>query len=174
MPHRLGESPKFDRSAFAGYRFPPDVILLAVRWYLRYRLSYRDVAELLAERGIDVDHVTIYRWVIRFTPPLIDAARPCRHRVGDRWHVDETYVSVAGEWRYVYRAVDQYGRVVDVFVSPRRDAPAREAVLPQGDPGGGCPAGRSGDRQGQHVPCRYRRGASRGVPQRCEARQQCN
>jgi transposase-like protein len=97
------------------------VILLAVRWYLRYGLSYRDVEELLAERGIDVDHVTIYRWVQRFTPMLIDAARPCRHAVGGRWFVDETYVKVAGRWRYVYRAVDQYGQVIDVFVSRRRD-----------------------------------------------------
>ena len=69
---------------FAGFRFPPDVILVAVRWYLRYGLSYRDVEELLAERGISVDHVTIYRWVQRFTPLLIDAARPCRHAPGDR------------------------------------------------------------------------------------------
>ena len=69
-------------SGFAGFRFPPEVILLAVRWYLRYGLSYRDLEELLAERGIDVDHVTLYRWVQRFTPELIDAARPTRHRVG--------------------------------------------------------------------------------------------
>ena len=114
----------FDRSAFSGYRFPPEVILLAVRWYLRYGLSYRDVEELLAERGIEVDHVTIYRWVQRFTPLLIDAARPCRHAVGGRWFVDETYVKVAGTWRYVYRAVDQHGQVIDVFVSPRRNIEA--------------------------------------------------
>jgi IS6 family transposase len=75
-----------------GFRFPPDVIMVAIRWYLRYSLSYRDVEELLAERGIIVDHVTIYRWVQRFTPLLIDAARPCRHVPGDRWFVDETYV----------------------------------------------------------------------------------
>jgi IS6 family transposase len=110
--------------SFAGYRFPPDLILLAVRWYLRYGLSYRDVEELLAERGIDVDHVTIYRWVQRFTPLVIDAARPCRHSVGDRWFVDETYVRVAGVWRYVYRAVDQHGQVIDVNVSKRRNVDA--------------------------------------------------
>jgi transposase-like protein len=77
-----------------------------------------------AERGVEADHVTIYRWVQRFTPLLIDAARPCRHAVGDRWFVDETYVKVAGIWRYVYRAVDQYGQVIDVYVSPRRDTAA--------------------------------------------------
>jgi transposase-like protein len=112
------------RSAFAGFRFPPEVIVLAVRWYLRFGLSYRDVEELLAERGVEVDHVTVYRWVQRFTRLLAEAARPCRHAVGDRWFVDETYVKVAGRWRYVYRAIDQFGQVIDVFVSPQRDARA--------------------------------------------------
>ncbi|MCP4965338.1 MAG: IS6 family transposase [bacterium] len=113
-----------DLSAFSGYRFPPEIIMLAVRWYLRYGLSYRDVEELLAERGIEVDHVTIYRRVQRFTPLLIDAALPCRHTVGNRWFVDETYVKVSGTWRYVYRAVDQHGQVIDVYVSKRRNIPA--------------------------------------------------
>jgi transposase, IS6 family len=112
--------PAVPSSAFAGFRFPAEIIVLAVRWYLRYGLSYRDVEELLAERGIEVDHVTVYRWVERFTPLLADAAGPCRHAVGDRWFVDETYVKVAGRWRYVYRAVDQYGQIIDVYVSPRR------------------------------------------------------
>ncbi len=95
--------------------------MLAVRWYLRFGLSYRDVEELLVERGIEVDHLTVYRWVQRFTPLLAEAARPCRRTVGDRWYVDETYVKVAGPWWYVYRAVDQYGQVIDVYVSTRRD-----------------------------------------------------
>jgi transposase-like protein len=121
--HRFRRS-TLPRSAFAGFRFPADVIVLAVRWYLRFGLSYRDVEELLAERGVEVDHVTIYRWVQRFTPLLADAARPCRHAVGDRWQVDETYVKVAGQWRYVYRAIEQCGQVIEVFVSTRRDATA--------------------------------------------------
>ncbi len=108
----------------AGYRFPREVIAVAVRWYLRYGLSYRDVEELLAERGITVDHVTVYRWVQRFTPEFIDAARPARHSTGDRWFVDETYVKVAGRWTYLYRAVDQHGQIIDVLVSTRRDAAA--------------------------------------------------
>jgi IS6 family transposase len=112
------------RSSFAGFRFPPDVIVVAVRWYLRYGLSYRDVEELLAERGIEVDHVTIYRWVQRFTPLLVDAARPCRHAPGDRWFVDETSVKVAGRWVYLYRAIDQFGPVIDVLVSEKRDLAA--------------------------------------------------
>jgi transposase-like protein len=98
--------------------------VLAVRWYLRYGLSYRDVEELLPERGIEVDHVTVYRWVQRFTPLLAEAARPCRHSPGDRWFVDETYVKVNGVWRYVYRAIDQHGQVIDVLVSKRRDSEA--------------------------------------------------
>jgi transposase-like protein len=122
-PRRPRPAP-MPRSAFAGFRFPPDVIVLAVRWYLRFGLSYRDVEELLTERGVEVDHVTVYRWVLRFTPLLADAAKPCRHTVGDRWYVDETYVKVAGRWRYVYRAIDQFGQVIDVFVSARRDADA--------------------------------------------------
>jgi transposase-like protein len=112
------------RSAFAGFRFPPEVIALALRWYLRFGLSYRDVEELLAERGVQVDHVTVFRWVRRFTPLLAGAARWSRHAIGSRWHVDETYVKVAGSWRYVYRAVDEHGQVVDVYVSGRRDAAA--------------------------------------------------
>jgi transposase-like protein len=100
------------------------VIVLAVRWYLRFGLSYRDVEELLTERGVEVDHVTVYRWVQRFTRLLAEAARPCRHAVGDRWFVDETYVKVAGRWRYVYRAIDQFRQVIDVSVSPQRDARA--------------------------------------------------
>ena len=110
-----------------------------MRWYLRYSLSYRDLEELLAERGIDVDHVTLFRWVQRFTPELIDAARPGRHLAGDRWFVDETYVKVAGVWRYVYRAVDQHGQVIDVYVSNHRDITAARtfftaAVAAHGEP----------------------------------------
>jgi transposase-like protein len=107
------------------------VIVLAVRWYLRFGLSYRDVEELFAERGIEADHVTIYRWVQRFTPLLAEAARPCRHAVGGRWFVDETYVKVAGRWRSVYRAVDQTGQVVDVLVSARRDITAAHRFFDQ-------------------------------------------
>jgi transposase-like protein len=119
------------RSAFAGFRFPPEVIVVAVRWYLRFGLSYRDVEELLIERGVEVDHVSVYRWVQRFTPLLADAARPCRHAVDDRWQVDQTYVKVAGQWRHVYRAIDQTGQVIDVFVSWQRDANAARRFFQQ-------------------------------------------
>jgi transposase, IS6 family len=130
LPSRRRALPASD-SAFAGFRFPAEVIVLAVRWYLRYGLSYRDVEELLYERGVEVDHVTVYRWVQRFTPLLADAARFARHSPGDRWFVDETYVRVNGVWRCVYRAVDQDGQVIDVLVSARRDADAARRFFRQ-------------------------------------------
>jgi transposase, IS6 family len=75
-------------------------------------------------KGITVDHVTVYRWVQRFTPEFIEAARFCRHAPGDRWFVDETYLNVAGNWTYLYRAIDQHGQVIDVLLSARRDLAA--------------------------------------------------
>jgi IS6 family transposase len=108
-PHRYLRPCPAPRSAFTGYRFPPEVITPAVRWYLRFGLSYRDVEELLSERGIVVDHVSIYRWVQRFAPEFAEAARARQHVIGDRWRVDETYVKVGGFWRYLFRAIDQSG-----------------------------------------------------------------
>jgi transposase-like protein len=133
-------------SAFAGFRFPPEVISVAVRWYLRYGLSDRDVEELLAEHGITVDHVTVYRWVQRFTPEFIEAARPCRHVPGDRWFVDETYVKVAGQWTYLYRAVDQHGEVIDVLMSLRRDLSAARCLFTRALRAGAVPAEVTTDR----------------------------
>jgi len=111
--------------------------MLAVRWYLRFGLSYRHVEELLGERGIDVDHVTLYRWVQHFAPLVVDAARPARHTVDRRWFVDETYVRVAGVWRYVYRAVDRVTRSSTctsrlVATSARRgvSSPLRSTLMP--------------------------------------------
>ncbi len=137
---------KTGSASFAGFRFPPEVILLVVRWYLRFGLSYRDLEELLAERGVEVDHVTLYRWVQRFTPLLVEAARPCRHAVGDRWFVDETYVKVAGTGRYVYRAVDQHGQVVDVYVSTKRDVKAATRFISTAIQAHGKPAQVTTDR----------------------------
>ena len=134
------------RSSFAGFRFPSDVIMVAGRWYLRYGLSYRDVEELLTERGVDVDHVTVFRWVQRFTPLLIDAARPCRHTPGDRWFADETYVKIAGRWVYLYRAIDQLGQVIDVMVSEKRDLAATRRFFTRALKHGPRPAEVSTDR----------------------------
>ncbi len=118
-------------SAFRGYRFPDDIIALAVRWYLRFRLPYADIVELLAERGVHVDASTVFDWVQRFTPLYKDAARPYRHRVGARWAVDETYIRVAGRWVYAYRASDAHGQVIDVYLSETRDTAAATAFFEQ-------------------------------------------
>ncbi len=109
-------------SAFAHHGFPDDVIALAVRHSVRYRLSYADVVEWFAERGLVVDRSTIYRWVQRFLPLFQDAARAHRHSVGEKWRVDETYTRLQGRATYIYRAIDQHGQVVDTYFSMRRNA----------------------------------------------------
>jgi transposase, IS6 family len=114
-------------SAFRGYRFPDEVIALAVRWYLRFRLSYAEVAEWLAERGVTVDPSTIDDWVQAFTPRCIDAARKHRSPVGTRLRVDETLLKIAGRWRYVFRCLDEHGQSVDVYLSDHRDAASARA-----------------------------------------------
>ena len=105
------------------------MIVVAIRWYLRYGLSYRQVEELLAEHGVEVDHVTVFRWVHRFTPATGRVTRFCRRSPVDRWFVDETYVKVNGVWCSVYRAVDQHRQVIDVQVSARCDAIAARRLF---------------------------------------------
>ena len=95
------------------------MVALAIRWYVRYRLSYADVAERLAERGIMVDRSTIYRWMQRFLPLFMEAARSHRRPVGGKWRVDGTYCRLNGRWAYCYRAIDPNGQVVDACFSPR-------------------------------------------------------
>jgi transposase, IS6 family len=105
-------------SAFRGYRFPDEVIALAVRWYLRFRLSYVEVAEC----DVLVAPSTIYDWVQAFTPRFLEAARQHRSPVGTRWRVDETLLKIAGRWRYVFRCLDEHGQIVDVYLSDHHDA----------------------------------------------------
>ena len=124
---------------FRGCHFPPDVILTAMRWYLRYKLSYRDIEELLAERGVSVDHATINRWVVRFSPALAKAARSRKNPVGSSWRLDETYIKVRGKWKYLYRAVDKDGDTVEFLLTARRDTKAalrflRHAIRNNGTP----------------------------------------
>ena len=133
-------------SVFAGFRFTAEVISIAVRWYLRDGLSYRDVEELLAGRGITVDHVTICRQVHSVHPEFIEAARPCRHSPGGRWLAGETYVKVAGQWTYLCRAVDQYGQVIDVLLPTRRDLAAARRFFPRALRAGTVPAEVTTDR----------------------------
>jgi transposase, IS6 family len=114
---------------FKWRQFEPEVILLAVGWYLRFSLSYRDVEELLAERGISVDHVTLWRWVQRYAPELARRLRKRLKSTNDSWRVDETYVRVKGQWRYLYRAVDSSGATLDFLLSAKQDAHAAKRFL---------------------------------------------
>jgi transposase, IS6 family len=118
-------------SVFSGYRFPDEVIALAVRWYLRFRLSYVDVAEWLAERGITVDPSTIYDWVYTFTLRFIEAARRHRHAIGHKWRVDEPLFKIGRRWRYAFGAIDENGQIIDVFLSEHRDAASARAFFEQ-------------------------------------------
>ncbi len=101
-----------------------DIILLCVRWYLRYSLSYRDLEEMMRERGLHVDHTTIYRWVQRYAPELEQRCKPHLKNTTDSWRVDETYVKVKKVWMYLYRAVDSQGNTLEFRLSPTRDAEA--------------------------------------------------
>ena len=110
-------------------QFEPEVILLAVGWYLRFSLSYRDVEELLAERGLLVDHVTVWRWVQRYAPEIQRRLQPRLRSTDHSWRVDETYIRVKGKWVYLYRAVDSSGATIDFLLSAKRDAEAAERFL---------------------------------------------
>ena len=110
---------------FKGYRFEKDIILTCVRWYLAYPLSYRNLEEMMAERGVPVDHSNIYRWVQKFSPQLEAVFRRGRKRpVGQSWRMDETYIKIKGQWKYLYRAVDKEGQTIDFLLTARRDKKA--------------------------------------------------
>src|SRR6266487_2202521 len=109
---------------FKWRHFEADVILLCIRWYLRYSLSYRDLEEMMRERGLHVDHTTIYRWVQHYAPDLEKRCRPHLKACNDSWRVDETYIKVKKVWMYLYRAVDSGGNTLEFLLSPTRDAEA--------------------------------------------------
>jgi transposase, IS6 family len=117
------------RSPFKWRHFLPEVILLNVRWYCRYSLSYRDLEEMMLERGIEVDHTTIYRWVQAYAPELDKRIRPHLSSTNDSWKVDETYIKVKGKWKYLYRAIDSQGNTLDFMLSAKRDAKAAKRFL---------------------------------------------
>jgi transposase-like protein len=105
---------------FKWRHYEGEIILLCVRWYLRYALSYRDLEEMMSERGLRVVHTTIYRWVQRFAPELDKRMRPHLKKSNDSWRVDETYVKVRGQWMYLYRAVDSSGQTLDFLLNQTR------------------------------------------------------
>jgi len=115
-----------DPLLFKWRHFQADIILCAVRWYLRYALSYRDVEELMRERGVMVDHTTVFRWVQRYAPELDRRCRPQLKVTNDSYRVDETYIKVKKQWYYLYRAVDSTGATLDFMLSATRDAEAAE------------------------------------------------
>ena len=110
--------------ATKGMRFPIDVILVCIRWYAAYPLSYRQLEEMMEERGVFVDHSLINRWAIRFLPLLEKVFRQHKRPVGGSWRMDETYIKVKGAWKYLYRAVDKEGKTVDFLLTARRDKAA--------------------------------------------------
>jgi transposase, IS6 family len=120
-----------DPSLFKWRHFEADIILCAVRWYLRYALSYRDVEELLRERGVSIDHTTVFRWVQRYAPELDKRCRPRLKATNDSYRVDETYIKIKKEWYYLYRAVDSTGATLDFILSATRDANAAERFFRQ-------------------------------------------
>ncbi len=125
--------------SFKGRHFQHDMILQSVRWYLAYSLSYRDIEELMHERGFTVDHSTLNRWVLHYSPQLDAAFRRKKNRVGKRWRMDETYIKVKGQWKYYYRAVDKQGQTIDFLLTATRDKKAasrflRKAINENGKP----------------------------------------
>ncbi|ENA1737042.1 IS6 family transposase [Yersinia ruckeri] len=127
------------RKAFKRLHYPVDIIAQCVRWYLAYALSLSNLEEMMAERGIVVDHSTLHRWVIRLVPLLDKAFRRHKRSVERRWRMDETYIKVKGQWKYLYRAVDTAGQAIDFQLTAKRDAAAalrffRKAIRHHGEP----------------------------------------
>ena len=117
------------KNPFKWRHFEGSLILLCVRWYLRYGLSYRNLEEMMLDRGLSVAHTTIYRWVQRYAPELDKRCRPHLTMTNDSWRVDETYIKVKGEWKYLYRAVDSAGKTLDFLLTAKRDTKAAKRFL---------------------------------------------
>jgi len=114
---------------FKGSHYPRSVILYAVFFYVRYAVSYRDLEEIMAERGVEVDHATLNRWVIKFSPLIAVEAQKRKQKTAVSWHMDETYIKVKGKWTYYYRAVDKHGKTLDFMLSEKRDEAAATAFF---------------------------------------------
>ena len=127
------------KTRFKGYHHPKEIMLLAVRWYLTYPLSYRMVEEMIDERGTKVDHATINRWVVFLSPILEDQIRKRKRAVSKRWHMDETYIKIKEEWFFYYRAVDDQGATIDYYLSKARNTKAAYQFLKKASQTHGIP-----------------------------------
>ena len=129
---------KSDRSRYCGYRFPPEIISYAVWAYHRFCLSFRDVEDLLAERGIIVSYETIRQWCEKFGPDYARKLKRREGRLGDHWHLDEVFIRINGQQQYLWRAVDQDGDVIDILVQPHRESARRRTILSKAVARPGC------------------------------------
>tara|TARA_R110002072_G_scaffold222478_4_gene379421 strand:- start:447 stop:1145 length:699 start_codon:yes stop_codon:yes gene_type:complete len=115
--------------SFSGRHHPSVIILQCVRWYVSYALSYRNIEEMMQERGLHIDHATLNRWVLHYAPLLEQKFRQHKRPVHRSWRMDETYIKIKGKWRYLYRAVDKYGATIEFMVSRKRDRSAAKAFF---------------------------------------------
>ena len=117
------------KQPFKWKHYQGEIILLCVRWYLKYALSYRNLEEIMTERGLSVDHTTIYRWVMSYAHEIEKRSRKCLKVANDSWRVDETYFKVKGNWKYLYRAVDSNGNTLGFMLSAKRDKKAAKRFI---------------------------------------------
>jgi transposase-like protein len=136
---------------FKGSHFEKEIILWGVRWYVAYPISYRQLEEMMKERGVSVDHSTLNRWVIKYAPEIEKQFRTRTRPVGRSWRLDETYIRIKGNWAYLYRAVDKEGQTVDFLLTPQRDRAAAEAFLRKAIRRQGVPEKITIDRSGSNT-----------------------
>jgi putative transposase len=141
--------------------YPLEVMLTCVRWYVAYPLSLRHLEEMMAERGIAVDHSTVHRWAIKLLPALEKAFRRCKRAVGKSWRMDETYVKVRGEWKYLYRAVDKEGNTVDFLLRAKRNKAASQRYFEKSIQQNGVPETVTIDKSGANLAALHAMNAER-------------
>jgi putative transposase len=149
---------------FKGMRFPIDVILVCIRWYAAYPLSYRHLEEIMEERGVSVDHSSINRWAIRFLPLIEKMSRKHKRPIGSSWRMDETYIKGKGVWKYLYRAVDKHGKTVDFLLTAKRDMAAAKRFFDKAMGANGDPDKVAMDKSGANKAAIDAINAGRAVP----------